>query len=119
MNSTRLKINSLAYSIFSILFVFYFAYINSFLLSSIFVIYAILFVSMYILSLKNIDRLVFKFKEYNKHYLLSIGFMLTWLIIYIIDIKSLFSAFDHLQYILLGATTFVVSSLYYKLIVKQ
>lgn len=119
MNSTRLKINSLAYSIFSILFVFYFAYINTYLISAVFLIYAILFVSIYIISLKNVDTLEVRINENYKHYLLNLGFMLCWLIIFIIDLKSIFSAYELVQYLLAFSTSLVIGTLYYKLILKK
>lgn len=119
MSASSIKINSLTYSIFTILFTVYFAYLNAFLLSSVFLIYATLFVSIYIISLKNIDRLEIRIKENYKHYLLNLGFMLCWLVIFIIDLKSIFSAYEFLQYLIAISTSLVIGTLYYKIILKK
>ncbi len=116
--STTKQISSLTYCIFSILFSIYFLYIKSFLLSSVFLIYSILFVSIYVRTIRKSDKFELKFNENHKHYLLSLGFMLTWLILYIIDLKSFFTAFEHISYLLLGATFLVISTLYFKLFIK-
>lgn len=119
MSGSSIKINSLTYSIFTLLFTVYFAYLNTYLISAVFLIYAILFVSIYIISLKSIDRLEIRIKENYKHYLLNLGFMLCWLVIFIVDLKSIFSAYEFIQYLLALITSLVISTLYYKVILKK
>lgn len=119
MIGNSIKINSLTYSIFTLLFSLYFAYLNNYLISAVFLIYAILFVSIYVISLKSTEFLAIRIKENYKHYLLNLGFMLCWLVIFIVDLKSIYSAYSFLQYLLAMSTFIVISTLYFKVIIKK
>lgn len=73
---------------------------------------------MYIKSSRNAEKFELIYNQNIKHYLLSIGFMVTWIIIFIVDLKNNFSAFEYLIDIIMGATIIVVSTLFYKLIIR-
>jgi hypothetical protein len=119
MSPETKKINILTYSIFTVLFSLYFVYLKSYLLSSVFLVYSVLFISLYIKKIKHREKFDLIFSENHKLYLLNLGFMLSWLIIYIIDLKSFITAFELIEYSLLGATSLVVVNLYYKMIIIQ
>lgn len=119
MMNEKIKIKNLTYSIFSIFFAFYFIYIKAIAFSSAFIIYSVLFISMYIKSSRNAEKFELIYNQNIKHYLLSIGFMVTWIIIFIVDLKNNFSAFEYLIDIIMGATIIIVSTLYYKLIISS
>lgn len=119
MSSSNKQISILTYCIFTILFSAYFLYIHSYLLSSIFLIYSVLFISIYKKKIKKSEKFESKFELYYNHYLLSLGFMITWLIQFIIDLQSFFAAYNELLYMLFAATTIVIISLYFKLFIKN
>jgi hypothetical protein len=117
MSTDTKKINILTYSIFTVLFSLYFLYIKSYLLASVFLMYSFLFISIYIKKTKQLDKFDSVLNQNHKIYLLNLGFMISWLIIYIIDLNSIFEAFELVQYLLLGATSYAIVNLYYKLII--
>lgn len=110
MDTKAKKISTLSYSLFSIMLTLYLAFEQDYIISSMFFLFSILFVIIYVALTKN-DINKHKIIENNsKHLSLNVGFMITWLIIYVIDLKNNFAAFEHLQYLLIGGTIFVMFS---------
>lgn len=116
MKSQAIKIKSLTYSIFSVFFVLYFLYIGEYKYSSVFILYSIFFISMLISNSRNSELLQKKLVTNAKHYLLNIGLLISWVIMFIIDLESINQAFVYIHYFLFAATTIVLGTLFNKLI---
>lgn len=115
MNTKAKKISSLSFAIFTVLLSLYLIYQKEYVISSAFILYGIFFISIFIVLSKNNLSFQKTIENNSKHYALNVGFMVCWLIIYIIDLKNNFAAFEHIQSILIGATTIILFTYIYKL----